>query len=715
MPTVQPGEESYNPATKPATGDSGNPPLPPRERLRARRLLDPETLEAALRNAFVKLNPLKLVKNPVVFTVEMGAALVTALLARDLVVEATANIAFEVQVCIWLWLTVLFANFAEALAEARRNAQADTLRKTKPDATAKRLLPNGGAEAVIASKLRSGDVVLAEVGDLIQGDGEIIHGIATVDESMITGESAPVIREPEGDRSAVTPGSRILTGVVKILMTSTPAETFVDRMVALVEGADRQKAPNEIALSIVLGGLTLVYLIAIATLHPFAAYAVHLSGEGTVPTVMILVAFLACLVPTSIGGLLSAIGISGVERVMQQNVLSKSGKAVEMAGDVNTLLLDKTGTITSGNREAAEFIVFPGVAEAEMARAAHLSSHADDTPEGLSIRMLAENKYGLRKTDSLDDRANVIPFSAYTRMSGIDFDGRNLRKGASGAIAQFVKERGGRLPESYHEISDSISRSGGTPLGVADGPRALGLIYLKDVLKTGIKTRIAQLRTMGIRSVMITGDNPLTAAAIAGEAAVEDFLAQATPADKLEYIKHEQAEKRLVAMTGDGTNDAPALAQADVGLVMNSGTLAAKEAGNMVDLDSDPTKLIEVVAIGKQLLNTRRALTTVSIANDIAICLAIVPAMLMRTYPALRRVDLLNLSTPESAVLAALAFNALMIVALLPLALQGVRYRPADTTLLMRRNLFLYALGGFAIPFPAIWLIGHLLEMLHLA
>ena len=711
MPTVQPGEEPY----KPATGDSGNPPLPPREKLRARRLLDPETLEAALRNAFVKLNPLKLVKNPVVFTVELGAALVTALLARDLFVEATANIAFQVQISIWLWLTVFFANFAEALAEARRNAQADTLRKTKPDATAKRLLPNGRTEAVIASKLRSGDVVLAEVGDLIQGDGEIIHGIATVDESMITGESAPVIREPEGDRSAVTPGSRILTGVVKILMTSTPAETFVDRMVALVEGADRQKAPNEIALSIVLGGLTLVYLIAIATLHPFAAYAVHLSGEGAVPTVMILVAFLACLVPTSIGGLLSAIGISGVERVMQQNVLSKSGKAVEMAGDINTLLLDKTGTITSGNREAAEFIIFPGVTEDEMARAAHLSSHADDTPEGLSIRMLAENKYGVQKTDSLDDLANVIPFSAYTRMSGVDFDGRKLRKGASGAIAQFVEELGGWLPESYHEISDRISRSGGTPLGVADGPRALGLIYLKDVLKTGIKARIAQLRTTGIRSVMITGDNPLTAAAIAGEAAVEDFLAQATPADKLEYIKREQAEKRLVAMTGDGTNDAPALAQADVGLVMNSGTLAAKEAGNMVDLDSDPTKLIEVVAIGKQLLNTRRALTTVSIANDVAICLAIVPAMLMRTYPALRRFDLLNLSTPESAVLAALAFNALMIVALLPLALQGFQYRPADKALLIRRNLFLYALGGLIIPFPAIWLIGHLLEMLHLA
>ena len=711
MPTAPTGEKPYKPVAE--SGDI--PPDLTQKPLPVRPLFDGETMGRALRNTFLKLNPLRLAKTPVVFAVEIGAILVTVLLLRDLFVEAGTNKAFEVQIAIWLWLTVLFANFAEALAEARRTAQADTLRRTKSDSIAKRLLSNGRTEAVIASKLRSGDVVVAETGDLIPGHGEIIEGIGIVDESMITGESAPVIREPKDDRSAVTPGSRILSGTVKILITSNPAETFFDRIIFLMEGAKRQKSPNEIALSVLLGGLTVVYVIAVATLHPFAAYAVQLEGAGTVPTVMILVAFLVCLVPTSIGGLLSAIGIAGVERIMRQNVLSKSGKAVELAGGVNTLLLDKTGTITSGNREAAEFIALSGTSEEELAAAAQLSSYADETPEGLSIVLLAEEKYGLRRQDLAEGEASVIPFSAYTRMSGIDNKGRRLRKGATGAIAQFVRELGGDLPEGYEEISDRISRSGGTPLAVADGSRAMGLIYLNDPLKGGMKERIAQLRNMGIRSVMITGDNPVTAAAIAGEAGVEDFLAQATPAAKLDYIKREQARGRLVAMTGDGTNDAPALAQANVGLVMNTGTHAAKEAGNMVDLDSDPTKLVEVVAIGKQLLMTRATLTTISIANDVAICFAIIPAMLMRTYPALRPFDVMKLGTPERAVVAALVFNALIILALMPLALRGVKYRPADTAASMRRKMFLYGFAGFAIPFPAIWVIMQLLKALHLA
>jgi K+-transporting ATPase ATPase B chain len=580
---------------------------------------------------------------------------------------------------------------------------------------AKRVLSNGKIETVSASKLRAGDTVIAETGDLIPGDGEVIDGIATVDESVITGESAPVIRESGGDRSAVTGGTKILSDRVKIRITSNPGETFLDKMIALVEGAERQKTPNEIALNILIAGLTLIFLLAVATLHPFALYAVNASGTGHVPTIAVLVSLLVCLIPTTIGGLLSAIGIAGMDRVMQHNVLAMSGKAVEASGDINTLLLDKTGTITLGNRQAVEFIAFPGVTAEELADAAQLSSLADETPEGRSIVVLAKEKHGLRGREVAEHEAHFIPFSAYTRMSGVDIDGRMLRKGASSSIASFVKELGGTLPGTYEEETDRISRAGGTPLAVADGPRALGIVYLKDIVKGGMKDRIGQLRAMGIRSVMITGDNPLTAAAIANEAGVDDFLAQATPADKLAYIRREQGEGRLVAMTGDGTNDAPALAQADVGLAMNTGTMAAKEAGNMVDLDSNPTKLIEVVAIGKQLLITRGALTTFSIANDVAKYFAIIPAMFMTTYPALARFNIMGLHTPQSAVLAAVIFNALIIIVLVPLALRGVKYRPVGAAAMLRRNILIYGVGGILVPFPGIWILDQLLVWMHLA
>ena len=525
----------------------------------------------------------------------------------------------------------------------------------------------------------------------------------------------PSFANPAVIRSAVTGGTKVLSDQIKIRITSNPGETFLDKMIALVEGAERQKTPNEIALNILIAGLTLIFLLAVATLHPFALYAVNSAGAGRVPTIAVLVSLLVCLIPTTIGGLLSAIGIAGMDRVMQHNVLAMSGKAVEASGDINTLLLDKTGTITLGNRQAVEFITFPGVTAEELADAAQLSSLADETPEGRSIVVLAKEKHGLRGREVSEHEASFIPFSAYTRMSGVDIDGRMLRKGASNSIANFVKELGGTLPASFEETSDRISRVGGTPLAVADGPRALGVIYLKDIVKGGMKERIGQLRAMGIRSVMITGDNPLTAAAIAAEAGVDDFLAQATPADKLTYIKREQAEGRLVAMTGDGTNDAPALAQADVGLAMNTGTMAAKEAGNMVDLDSNPTKLIEVVAIGKQLLITRGALTTFSIANDVAKYFAIIPAMFMATYPALGRLNIMGLHTPQSAVLAAVIFNALIIIALVPLALRGVKYRPVGAGALLRRNILIYGLGGILVPFPGIWILDQLLVWLHLA
>jgi len=686
----------------------------PAKLTRARPLFDREIVQRATRESFLKLNPRGLLKNPVIFVVEVGAALTSLFAIRDLFMHG-AQVGFQIQISLWLWFTVLFANFAEAMAEARGKAQADTLRKTKTDSMAKRLLGNGKIEIVSASKLRSGDVVVAETGDLIPGDGEVIDGIATVDESVITGESAPVIRESGGDRSAVTGGTRVLSDHVKIRITSNPGETFLDKMIALVEGAERQKTPNEIALNILIAGLTLIFLLAVATLHPFALYAVSATGSGHAPSIAMLVSLLVCLIPTTIGGLLSAIGIAGMDRVMQHNVLAMSGKAVEASGDINTLLLDKTGTITLGNRQAVEFIPFPGCTEAELADAAQLASLADETPEGRSIVILAKEKYGLRGREVAEHEAHFIPFSAYTRMSGVDIDGRMLRKGAAGSIANFVKELGGTLPANFDESSDRISRAGGTPLAVADGERALGIVYLKDIVKGGMKERIAQLRAMGIRSVMITGDNPLTAAAIAGEAGVDDFLAEATPADKLAYIKREQAEGRLVAMTGDGTNDAPALAQADVGLAMNTGTMAAKEAGNMVDLDSNPTKLIEVVAIGKQLLITRGALTTFSIANDVAKYFAIIPAMFMTTYPALGRFNLMDLRTPQSAVLAAVIFNALIIIALVPLALRGVKYRPVGAAAMLRRNVLIYGVGGILAPFPGIWIIDRLLVWLHLA
>ena len=627
---------------------------------------------------------------------------------------ATPGTRFGIQIAIWLWFTVLFANFAEAMAEARGKAQADALRKTKTDTVGKRIV-DGRIEEVSAARLRAGDVVMCQPGDIIPGDGEVIEGIASVDESVITGESAPVIRESGGDRSAVTGGTRVLSDFIKVRITSNPGETFLDRMIALVEGAERQKTPNEVALNILIAGLTLIFLLAVATLQPYAAYSVSSAGAGSVPSVAVLVSLLVCLIPTTIGGLLSAIGIAGMDRVMQHNVLAMSGRAVEASGDVHTLLLDKTGTITLGNRQAVSFIPLGGIEERDLADAAQLASLADETPEGRSIVVLAKERFQFRGREVAATGAEFTPFSAFTRMSGVDLDGRRLRKGASDAIATFVKEQGGTVPAGFAEATERISRTGGTPLAVADGRKLLGLIHLKDVVKGGIKERIAQLRLMGIRSVMITGDNPLTAAAIASEAGVDDFLAQATPKDKLEFIRKEQGEGRLVAMTGDGTNDAPALAQADVGVAMNTGTMAAKEAGNMVDLDSNPTKLIEIVAIGKQLLITRGALTTFSIANDVAKYFAIIPAMFMVTYPALNALNIMHLHTPESAILSAVIFNALIIIALVPLALRGVRYRPEGAGALLRRNLLIYGLGGILAPFPGIWLIDQLLVLLHLA
>ena len=682
--------------------------------VRARPLFDPEILRRAIRESFVKLNPRMVAKNPVMFVVEVGAALTTVFVIKDIVTGAGGTL-FGIQIALWLWFTVLFANFAEAMAEARGKAQADALRKTKTDTVAKKLLPNGKFDMVPASKLRAGDVVFVEAGYLIPGDGEVIEGIASVDESVITGESAPVIRESGGDRSAVTGGTKVLSDHIKIKITSNPGETFLDRMIALVEGAVRQKTPNEIALNILIAGLTLVFLLAVTTLPPYSQYAIQAAGSGTAPTVAVLVSLLVCLIPTTIGGLLSAIGIAGMDRVMQHNVLAMSGKAVEASGDVNTLLLDKTGTITLGNRQAVEFIPVDGVTDAELADAAQLSSLADETPEGRSIVVLAKEKYSLRGREVSEHEAHFIPFTAYTRMSGVDMNGRRLRKGATDAIAQFVKEAGGKVSASLTEISDRISRNGGTPLAVADGSRVLGVVHLKDIVKGGMKDRLASLRSMGIRSVMITGDNPLTAAAIASEAGVDDFLAQATPKDKLEYIKKEQREGRLVAMTGDGTNDAPALAQADVGVAMNTGTMAAKEAGNMVDLDSNPTKLIEIVAIGKQLLITRGALTTFSIANDVAKYFAIIPAMFMAMYPELGKLNIMGLHSPQSAVLAAVIFNAVIIIALVPLALRGVQYKPVSAGQMLSRNLLIYGLGGMIVPFPGIWLIDRILAVLGLA
>ena len=672
--------------------------LLPKKLAHARPLFDPQIIGRATKESFVKLNPAALAKNPVIFVVEVGAAITTILLAHD-IFKGAAGIGFTLQIAIWLWFTVLFANFAEAMAEARGKAQADSLRKTKSDALAKRCTASGKIEEAPASALRAGDVVLCDAGDIIPGDGDVIEGIATVDESVITGESAPVIRESGGDRSAVTGGTKVLSDQIKIRITSNPGETFLDRMIALVEGAERQKTPNEIALNILLAGLTIVFLLAVVTLQPFAIYA------GAPQTVFVLVSLLVCLIPTTIGGLLSAIGIAGMDRLVQHNVLAMSGRAVEAAGDVNTLLLDKTGTITLGNRQATEFVTAPGVTEATLADSAQLSSLADETPEGRSIVVLAKEKYGLRGREMSSHDAEFIPFSATTRMSGVNLDGRAIRKGATDAIAKYLEEQGNALPAEVREAVEAISRSGGTPLVVAENGRALGVIHLKDIVKGGMRQRFDQLRAMGITTVMITGDNPLTAAAIATEAGVDDFLAQATPKDKLDLIRREQAQGKLVAMTGDGTNDAPALAQADVGVAMNTGTQAAKEAGNMVDLDSNPTKLIEIVEIGKQLLMTRGALTTFSIANDVAKYFAIIPAMFAGTFPVLQALNVMRLATPQSAILSAVIFNALIIVALIPLALRGVKYIPQGAAVLLRRNLLVYGLGGVIVPFIGIKLI----------
>ena len=677
---------------------------------RSRPLFDAPIMRRALLDSVRKLHPGMLAKNPVMFVVALGALLTTVLLFRS----DTAHIAFNAQIAIWLWFTVLFANFAEAMAEGRGKAQAETLRKAKTETVARKST-GSGVEIVPASTLRKGDVCLCYPDDIIPGDGEVIEGIASVDESVITGESAPVIRETGGDRSAVTGGTKVLSDSIKVKITSNPGETFLDRMIALVEGAQRKKTPNEIALNILISGLTLIFLLACVTLAPFAQYAVGASGKGSVPSVAALVALLVCLIPTTIGGLLSAIGIAGMDRVMQHNVLAMSGKAVEASGDVDTLLLDKTGTITFGNRQAVEFIPAHGESEAELAEAAQLSSLADETPEGRSIVVLAKQKYGLRGREIAPHEAEFIPFSAQTRMSGLNLNGHEIRKGATESIKNYVSEGGGSFPSELAQASEAISRSGGTPLAVTVNSRALGVIHLKDVVKGGMRERFDQMRRLGIRTVMITGDNPLTAAAIAAEAGVDDFLAQATPEDKLELIRREQSKGRLVAMTGDGTNDAPALAQADVGVAMNTGTMAAKEAGNMVDLDSNPTKLIEIVAIGKQLLITRGALTTFSISNDVAKYFAILPAMFALTYPALGKLNIMRLHSPESAILAAVIFNALIILALVPLALRGVKYRALSAGRLLRRNLLIYGLGGVLAPFPGIWLIDRLLGLIHLA
>ena len=675
---------------------------------------DGNIIKRALGDAFIKLDPRKMMKNPVMFVVEVGAVLTTLQLIRGVIapIPGVTHFSFELQITLWLWFTVLFANFAEAMAEGRGKAQADTLRKAKTETTANRQTANGGIETVSATELRKGDVVVVVAGEFIPGDGEIIEGVASVDESAITGESAPVIRESGGDRSAVTGGTRVLSDEIKVKITSNPGETFIDRMIALVEGAERQKTPNEIALNILLSGLTIIFLLAVVTLQPFAIYS------NATQTIFVLISLLVCLIPTTIGGLLSAIGIAGMDRLIQHNVLAMSGRAVEAAGDVNTLLLDKTGTITLGNRQAAEFIALKGVSAEILADAAQLSSLSDETPEGRSIVVLAKEKYGLRGREIGElssNQAEFIPFTAQTRMSGLNLDGREIRKGAVDAIEKYVAAGGVQAPAELREIVERIANAGGTPLVVADNHKPLGVIYLKDIVKGGMAERFNQLRQMGIKTVMITGDNPLTAASIAREAGVDDFFAEATPEDKMALIKKEQAAGKLVAMTGDGTNDAPALAQADVGVAMNTGTQAAKEAGNMVDLDSNPTKLIEVVEIGKQLLMTRGALTTFSIANDVAKYFAIIPAMFLLTFPQLQALNIMGLKSPESAILSAVIFNALVIICLIPLALRGVKYRPLSAATLLQRNLLIYGLGGLIVPFIGIKIIDVIVSALGLA
>ena len=670
---------------------------------------DSTIIKQALAGSLRKLDPRTMIKNPVMFIVEIGALFLTARMLIGVFTSTSGSFAFELQITLWLWFTVLFANFAEAMAEGRGKAQADTLRRSKTETTATIIDADGSKRTVAAPDLRKGDVVYVAAGEFIPGDGEVIEGVASVDESAITGESAPVIRESGGDRSAVTGGTRVLSDWIKVRISSNPGETFIDRMIALVEGASRQKTPNEIALHILLAGLTIVFLLAVVTLQPFAIYS------GAPQTIFVLIALLVCLIPTTIGGLLSAIGIAGMDRLIQHNVLAMSGRAVEAAGDVNTLLLDKTGTITLGNRQASEFIPLTGVDAAKLANAAQLSSLADETPEGRSIVALAKDKYGVTETQKLGDGAAFIAFTAQTRMSGVDLDGREIRKGAVDAIEKYVAAGGNQSPAELRDVVERIAKAGGTPLVVADDHKPLGVIYLKDIVKSGMRERFTQLRQMGIKTVMITGDNPLTAASIANEAGVDDFLAEATPEDKMALIKREQADGKLVAMTGDGTNDAPALAQADVGVAMNTGTQAAKEAGNMVDLDSDPTKLIEVVEIGKQLLMTRGALTTFSIANDVAKYFAIIPAMFAATFPVLNALNIMGLKTPQSAILSAVIFNALVIIGLIPLALKGVKYRPMSASKLLQRNLLVYGLGGLIAPFVGIKIIDIIITTIGLA
>ncbi len=682
--------------------------MPAVKRRASSTVLDSRILLPAIGQAFAKLNPATLWRNPVMFVVEIVSILTTFLLLRDLV-SGGEHIGFAVQINVWLWFTVLFANFAEAVAEGRGKAQADSLRRAKTDAVARRLLPDGRVETIAGMALRPGDLVLVTAGELIPSDGEIIEGVASVNEAAITGESAPVIREAGGDRSAVTGGTQVMSDSIKVRITAAAGSTFLDRMIALVEGATRQKTPNEIALNILLAGLTLIFVLAVATIPSFATYA------GGSVSVLVLVALFVTLIPTTIGALLSAIGIAGMDRLVRFNVLAMSGRAVEAAGDVDTLLLDKTGTITIGDRQASEFLAAPGIDERDLADAAQLASLSDGTPEGRSIVVLAKDRYGMRGRDMGSLNAAFVPFTAQTRMSGVDIGDRRIRKGAVESVLAYVQGASEAAIREVRTAADRVAKSGGTPLAVADGNRLLGIIHLKDVVKGGIRARFGELRRMGIRTVMITGDNPLTAAAIAAESGVDDFLAQATPEAKLALIRQEQAQGKLVAMCGDGTNDAPALAQADVGVAMNTGTMAAREAGNMIDLDSDPTKLIEIVEIGKQLLMTRGALTTFSIANDVAKYFAIIPAMFLAFYPQLQALNIMGLATPQSAILSAIIFNALIIVALIPLSLKGVRYRAIGAGALLQRNLLIYGVGGLAAPFVGIKLIDLVVSHLGLA
>jgi K+-transporting ATPase ATPase B chain len=680
-------------------------------RARAISLFDRQILARASLDSVRKLTPRAMARNPVMFVVEVGSVLTTTLWVRDLIAPsaAAAPLWFTGGVTAWLWFTVIFANFAESIAEGRGKAQADTLRKMRKETSARRQLERGRTESVVASALRKGDLVLVEAGELIPGDGDVVEGAASVDESAITGESAPVIRESGGDRSAVTGGTRVLSDRLLIRITSNPGESFLDRMIALVEGAARQKAPNEIALGILLAGLTIVFLLACATLVPLATYG------GVALTITVMVALLVCLIPTTIGGLLSAIGIAGMDRLLQKNVLAMSGRAIEASGDVDTLLLDKTGTITIGNRAASELIPSGGVPIEELAEAAYLSSTADETPEGRSIVQLVRERHSRGVSTQPPVGAKLVAFSAQTRMSGCDVNGRTLRKGAVDAVIEHVRALGGACPADLLTAAERIGDQGGTPLAVCDGKRVLGIVHLKDVIKLGIADRLARFRAMGIRTVMITGDNQRTAATIAREAGVDDFLAEATPERKMQLIKEEQRKGKLVAMTGDGTNDAPALAQADVGMAMNTGTQAAKEAANMIDLDSDPTKLLEVVEIGKQLLMTRGSLTTFSIANDVAKYFAILPAMFMGVYPAIAPLNVMHLASPQSAILSAVIFNALIIIALIPLALRGVRYQPIGAAAILRRSLLVYGVGGVVAPFVGIKAIDVLLAGVGLA